>query len=412
MTEFKRKERKMWDFPLGYKESFILAFGLVIIGFIIELISSSSGFILPSWPFNIIILVATGTYIAVTQNYWSDNPVIKWLSSTQAAIVSISIVTVLVLIMGFVPQTNPGNSLADKIGFTHIVHSWPFILSSLFLLIVLGFTTVRRILPFSVKNFAFFLNHFGLWLILAAGFIGSSDSSTLMMQVSEGQKSAQAYDKNQNSIVLPFAIQLNDFKIEEYEPQLVFVKAINGKIVNEETKMFSINSDNVTNIKNYEIGTGLYLKSAYYSNNQFEKSEEEGSAPAAYLKIKDNNSGFVTEGWVSCGSYKIPSTSLELNNNYFIAMNEPSPKKFTSEITVFERNKPAYDKTLEVNKPFKIQGWKTYQLSYDVEKGKWSKISVFELVRDPWLFVVYIGIFMVLGGAVYLFWTGNFSSKK
>jgi len=402
----------MWDNPWGYNESFMVAFGLVFIGFIIELISGSSGISLPSWPFNIIILVAFGIYITIAQNYWGNDPVIKWLSSTQAAIASISIVTVLVLIMGFVPQTNPGNNLADKIGLTHIVHNWAFILASLFLLIVLGFTTVRRLLPISVKNFAFFLNHFGLWLILAAGFIGSSDSATLMMQVSEGQKSVQAFDENQKTYTLPFAIQLNDFIVDEYEPQLAFVKAINGKVLSDETEMFSIDPDNITDIKNYQIGVQQFLNSAYYSNDQFEQSEKEGSAPAVYLKIKDNNSDFVTEGWVSCGSYKLPYTSLELNNNYFIAMNDPAPRRFASNITVFENNKPAYDKTIEVNKPLKIHGWKTYQLSYDEEKGKWSKISVFELVRDPWLFVVYIGIFMVLGGAVYLFWTGNFSSKK
>ena len=35
--------------------------------------------------------------------------------------------------------------------------------------------------------------------------------------------------------------------------------------------------------------------------------------------------------------------------------------------------------------------------------GKWSRTSTFELVRDPWLPVVYTGITMMLLGAVYLF---------
>ena len=55
--------------------------------------------------------------------------------------------------------------------------------------------------------------------------------------------------------------------------------------------------------------------------------------------------------------------------------------------------------TIEVNRPMEIEGWKIYQLSYDETKGRWSDISVFELVRDPWLPVVYTGIIMMMAGA-------------
>ena len=44
-----------------------------------------------------------------------------------------------------------------------------------------------------------------------------------------------------------------------------------------------------------------------------------------------------------------------------------------------------------------------YQLSYDETKGKWSRMSVFELVRDPWLPIVYTGILMMIAGAIGLF---------
>ena len=47
-----------------------------------------------------------------------------------------------------------------------------------------------------------------------------------------------------------------------------------------------------------------------------------------------------------------------------------------------------------------------YQYSYDDSKGKYSDTSLFELVRDPWLKVVYTGIFMLLAGALFLFIAG------
>jgi cytochrome c biogenesis protein ResB len=62
---------------------------------------------------------------------------------------------------------------------------------------------------------------------------------------------------------------------------------------------------------------------------------------------------------------------------------------------------------IEVNHPFTIDGWKIYQLNYDTSRGKWSEISVLELVKDPWLPAVYTGIFMLAVGAVCMIFTAN-----
>ena len=51
----------------------------------------------------------------------------------------------------------------------------------------------------------------------------------------------------------------------------------------------------------------------------------------------------------------------------------------------------------------KVEGWKSYQVRYDESKGKWSTASVFWLVRNPWIVVVYIGIWMMIAGAVCMF---------
>lgn len=58
--------------------------------------------------------------------------------------------------------------------------------------------------------------------------------------------------------------------------------------------------------------------------------------------------------------------------------------------------------TVEVNKPLRYGGWKIYQYDYDAAAGADSAYSTFELVRDPWLWAVYAGIFMMLVGAVCL----------
>ena len=83
---------------------------------------------------------------------------------------------------------------------------------------------------------------------------------------------------------------------------------------------------------------------------------------------------------------------------------EEQPKlSYASDVTVYTKSGISVRDTIRVNKPLSVRGWKIYQYSYDEAKGGMSDISIFELVRDPWLPYVYLGIFMMLAGAVWLF---------
>ena len=62
---------------------------------------------------------------------------------------------------------------------------------------------------------------------------------------------------------------------------------------------------------------------------------------------------------------------------------------------------------IEVNKPFFHKGWYLYQTGYDEKQGRWSNLSIIEAVKDPWLYVVYTGIYMLIAGSVFLFWQGK-----
>ena len=84
-------------------------------------------------------------------------------------------------------------------------------------------------------------------------------------------------------------------------------------------------------------------------------------------------------------------------------MPEREPQRFVSAVTVYTQSGEVVEDTIEVIRTLKIFGWNIYQLSYDETKGRWSDVSVFELVRDPWLPAVYAGIIMMVLGAVCLF---------
>ena len=79
-----------------------------------------------------------------------------------------------------------------------------------------------------------------------------------------------------------------------------------------------------------------------------------------------------------------------------------SPKRFASDISVSTKDGRTVSGTVEVNRPLKVNGWKIYQYGYDVQRGSESTYSVFMLVRDPWLPAVYLGILLMLAGALCL----------
>ena len=94
---------------------------------------------------------------------------------------------------------------------------------------------------------------------------------------------------------------------------------------------------------------------------------------------------------------------LELGDGFSLVMPAREPRRYASDVSVYTRDGKEVHGTVEVNKPVKADGWKIYQVSYDEEMGKWSEVSVFELVRDPWHPAVYAGIYLMLAGAACLF---------
>ena len=92
-------------------------------------------------------------------------------------------------------------------------------------------------------------------------------------------------------------------------------------------------------------------------------------------------------------------------------MPDREPRRYSSDVVIYTESGKTQEETIEVNRPAEIEGWKIYQLSYDESKGRWSDISVFELVSDPWLPAVYVGIIMIMLGAVCMFVTAQKNNK-
>jgi len=399
-------KKSIWQYPWGYRESFIIASGLLILGLVMNYFIKFSNLTI-SWPINIWFGFFFIIILLFSQILFKKKSFVKWLSSTPAAISAIITFSFLVLLMGLIPQKNENvNSIIFKSGLTEITNSLMYVFILIYLLTTLGMVILRRSFPFKNKNIAFFINHFGLWVILFTSALGAGDFQRIKITVNKINPIYSGI--NQKGIFisdLGIAIQLNDFLIEEYTPKAYIINGTTGDILNQ--KNIILEKGNKLKVLDWEIEVLDFYEYAAYNDSIYYAIYDIGATPAAFIKVTQVNTKTIKTGWVSCGSFKYPGNYLLLNNNQLLVMAEPEAKKYSSDIKIYTKKGEIFNKSIEVNKPASVNGYKIYQIDYDHKRGKWSEISVLELVKDPWLHGVYIGIFMLIAGAVYMFWISN-----
>ena len=112
------------------------------------------------------------------------------------------------------------------------------------------------------------------------------------------------------------------------------------------------------------------------------------------------------------GAIREMPLTIELKKFIMETYDDGSPKRFASKVQIQTKTGKNIETTIDVNKPFEVDGWKIYQYGYDTQMGAMSQMSILELVSDPWLPLVYTGIYMMLGGAFCLFVFGKKTKLK
>ena len=284
----------MWNKPWTIKEGFLIGAGLIIAGLMLELSVGPVVWDAFEWPVNGIVLCAFVVMIVVMHLLRRHVYAFSFLSTHSAAIPAVTIVLVLTMIMGLTRQTVNGRWVNNMLTF------WPFVLTYVYIAVILGLAVLKRLRHFQWKrDIPFLLNHLGLFLALTCATMGNADMQRLKMITSVGEPEWRVMDENQHIKELDVAIELQRFIIEEYD--------------------------------------------------------------------------------------------------------DGTPKRFASEVNILTKSGKNIHTTIDVNKPAEVDGWKIYQYGYDTAAGVNSEISIFELVRDPWLPLVYAGIAMMLAGALCLF---------
>ena len=401
--------RKMWKKTWGYKEGLACGAGLFATGLLLQGTVGDVRWDLFAWPVNIIVLVAYLLLLAVLYGLRKRVYCFEWLTHYTAAVSSLVCVAVITVVMGLVRQVPAAQPSADWIGLSKMLSFWPFVLLYVWLVTVLGLTILRAGFPFRLRKIPFLLNHAGLFIALLTATLGNADLQRLKMITRIGKTEWRATDENGRLSELPLAIELQGFTIDEYPPKLMLIDNETGRALPAGTPEHLLLEDGVTEGRlpgwDIEVLNSIPMAASVATEDtlKFTEFHSMGATYAVYLKATDTGNGQSREGWVSCGSFMFPYKALRLNGEVSLIMPEREPQRFVSAVTVYTQQGEVRNDTIEVNHPLKVAGWNIYQLSYDETKGRWSDVSVFELVRDPWLPYVYTGIFMMMSGAVCLF---------
>lgn len=405
----------MWKKPWGYREGATIAAGLLLTGILLQGSVGKIDWELLFWPVNIILLLVYIIVLVMVSGLSGRIYLFRWLGSYAAAVTSLAAVVVMTVIMGLIRQTGPQtvSGVAPWLGFSQMLSAWPFALLFTWLITVLGLTAFWHLYPFRWRNIPFLLNHLGLFVAVVAAVLGNADLQRLKMTTVVGKAEWRAYDEAGQQSELPLAIELQHFTIDEYPPKLMLIDNGTGKVLPEGKPEHLLlgSGEQEGQLADWRIRVVRQMaesaRVATEDTVKFVAFHSIGATYAVYIEADNRLTGVRREGWVSCGSFLFPYKALRLDEQVSLVMPEREPQRFASDVKLYTQSGRKLEAVIEVNRPLTVEGWKVYQLSYDESKGKWSDISVFELVRDPWLPLVYIGIWMLIAGAVWMFVTAS-----
>lgn len=398
-----------WVPPWGYTEGGLIALGLLTVGFGLQWVGGGLPTHALAWPVNLYVATLFSAALVLLHLFGRRTTLISWLGGIPASLCSITLLTGLILVMGLVLQEDAAAApWVRRLGLSSMTRSWPFLLAALFFLSTLGLATIKRLAPLQWRNTGYLLNHLGLYVAVLGGLVGSADVERRLMELHEGDVVWLASDSAGHFHEMDLALELIRFEKEEYNPKMAVVKTDTHQLTPDSVPgMFEIETGATGQMLNWQIEVLEFHPLSMPIGDRYEALLDKGSAPAARVRVQSMNGGEPREGWITCGSFAFPHQLLELDARYSLAMTVPRASAYRSRAVLYTPDRDAETITIEVNHPHAVDGWKLYQHSYDDRFGRWSPTSIIELIRDPWLPVVYTGIFMLMIGSFFLMIEGR-----
>ena len=400
------------------KEGFVTGAGLILVGLALQYSVGPIDWSAFAFPINAICLVLYLAFLALIYALRHRVRLFSFFFTTEAAVPTLIYAALLTVAMGLTRQVAPHERAIDPIGLTRMLSFWPFVLIYGRLTGIVGLIAIRQILHFRLRELPSLLSHLGVFIAIVAATLGSADMERVKLTASMDMPEWRATHE-QGFLELPLAIQLEKFTIDEYPPKLLIINSKTGKSIpakNPEIVLVDKHFREGKLLKwRIRVRQNLPLAAPVVTSDTVKYVGWGSSGAVTALLVEaqpmegDRAVGKPLVGWVTCGSYLFPFQELKLTKDLSLVMARREPERYAFRIHVYTRSQKNIVATVEVNKPVSVDGWRIYQLSYDESMGRWSETSTFELVKDPWLPAVYVGIFLLLAGAVLTF---IFSQKR
>ena len=400
------------------KEGFAISIGMMVTGLLLQFNMGAVEWSLLSWPANFVVLVAFVLGAIMLYAVRSKVYALKFLATMYCAVPALVITSALTIIMGLTRQVADGQPAADWLGITRMLSFWPFVLLYVYVAVILSQVTIMQLFHFKWRKLPSLVSHLGLLITLLTATLGSADMQRMRMMVNKETPEWRVIDPSTGTMKeLNIAIQLKEFTIDEYPPKLMFYDEVRGTMLPEgNPEVFLIdNAFKVGELQGWQIEVDEVLDEAQPVMNADSTSyvewHQSGAVTALHVKATMPDGSRCVSGWITSGSYMFPYQLLPVTQHQSIVMAEREPQRYLSRVEIVTESGKHEEADILVNQPYSIGGWKIYQLNYDTTRGKWSEISVLELVRDPWLPYVYVGIYLMIAGAVLLLFTAQKSRE-
>ncbi|GIJ97133.1 membrane protein [Capnocytophaga stomatis] len=392
-----------------YRYSIIISAISLLLGVLLQYFFGSIPKSWFSFPYNIVggfifILLNTAIFFIFKKKNF-----VNLHSSTPFAIVTVITLGVLTIGLGSISvgQEHHTNAFWLNFGLDDITKTWYFALIYLMALTNLWMAILKRSMVYQAKNITFLLNHFGLWLIMFAGVLGQGDLVRLKMDLRKDKVEWRATDDAGNIIELPIAIELKSFDIDIYPNKLFIIDSLGNSLPKSKPEGFMLEKDGSEGkILDWKITQHQYFEKAVpETDSTYVNHGMWGATNAAFVTVENVKTGEKKQEWISAGNFQLPPRTIQLDAEHTLVMAPAEARKFQSEVIIYQKDtEQVRNEKIEVNHPVKVDDWKIYQVSYDERMGRWSDLSVVELILDPWLPVVYTGIFILMaGGVAFLF---------
>ncbi len=386
------EKRNIWQYPWRAKESVIITFTLLVIGLGLDIIIGKSAINL-AFPMNLIAFAVLLSISIILFGLSKKIKELRFFFSIEATISSVVLLTIFTMLLALVPEVE-----FAKLGFENLRNTFSFAFAYSYFLIVLGCTVLYRIKMKSLRDVAFFLNHFGLWFTLMAMGLGSADIQKWTMPVAEDETVWYAYTNEGIQQTMDFAIELKEFNIEYFKPKYAILDTATKTPIKKNNKPLVLE---IEQEKPFEFEDYKLILKEYIPAEKFEPGGQmKNLQPNTAFFIIKKDGATIDSGWVSSANEFMPPVGIEFGENYSLIMTEPEPSIFESDIKVFEKGGKIEDTKITVNNPHTIGKYKIYQTSY--EKSPTGYVSILTVIYEPWLIYSYIGSLMMILGAGYL----------